>query len=54
MKQVKNSGTTIVFVSHNLNWVKLICDRAILLRRGRIAADGPPRQVISAYHSQSK
>ena len=54
MKAVKNTGTTIVFVSHNLDWIKLICDRVILLHHGRIAADGSPRQVISTYHSQIK
>ena len=54
MKQAKKSGTTIVFISHNLDWIKLICDRVVLLRHGRIAADGPPRQVISTYHSQNR
>jgi len=51
MKQAKKSGITIVFVSHNLDWIKLICDRVLLLKHGKIIADGPPRQVISAYIS---
>jgi ABC-type polysaccharide/polyol phosphate transport system ATPase subunit len=54
MKQAKNKNVTIVFVSHNLDWIKLICDRVLLLKHGKIIADGPPRKVISAYHSQLK
>lgn len=54
MKQIKKTGATIVFVSHNLDWVKLICDRAILLQHGRILSDDSPSKVISAYHSKNQ
>lgn len=51
MKQVKNSGTTIVFVSHNLEWISALCSRAIWLQHGTIQKDGLPKQVISAYQA---
>lgn len=49
MKALKKKGTTIVFVSHNLDWVALMCDRVMLLTHGRIEADGAPRTVIATY-----
>src|SRR3990167_11312740 len=51
MKQVKNNGTTIVFVSHNLEWISALCSRAIWLEHGKIQKDGLPKQVISAYQA---
>lgn len=47
--QLKQSGTTIVFISHDLNAVEFICDRALLLNRGTVIADGPPPAVIDLY-----
>jgi len=47
--ELKQSGTTIVFISHDLNAVEFICDRALLLNRGAITADGPPPEVIDLY-----
>jgi lipopolysaccharide transport system ATP-binding protein len=50
IKELEAGGTTIVFISHDLTAVERICDRAILMRRGRIVAEGLPREVIKAYH----
>jgi ABC-type polysaccharide/polyol phosphate transport system ATPase subunit len=49
ISELKVSGTTIVFISHDLNAVELLCDRALLLKHGEIAADGSPRDVLSEY-----
>ena len=49
ISELKKNGTTIVFISHDLTSVELLCDRVMLLSRGRAAADGPPRDVISLY-----
>jgi lipopolysaccharide transport system ATP-binding protein len=43
------SGATIIFVSHNLDAVKSLCERAIWLERGHIAADGPASVVGDEY-----
>lgn len=49
INQLKKSGKTIVFVSHNLAAVESLCDRVFLLRQGELFTSGPPRQVISEY-----
>ena len=50
IKELEAAGTTIVFISHDLSAVQRLCERVILMRRGQIAADGPPRDVIQEYH----
>ena len=47
--ELKKNGTTIVFISHDLNAVDFLCDRALLLDHGEIAAEGRPRDVITQY-----
>jgi lipopolysaccharide transport system ATP-binding protein len=45
----KGSGRTVFFVSHNLEAVQRLCDRAILLSEGRIVFDGPVRETVRHY-----
>ena len=42
-------GRTLVFVSHNMSAVEALCTRCILVSNGRIARDGPARDVIKDY-----
>src|SRR6266851_4333534 len=49
MNAVLASGTTVVFVSHNLRAVADLCPRSLFLERGRVAAIGPTDDVIKAY-----
>jgi lipopolysaccharide transport system ATP-binding protein len=51
MKKTAASGRTVLFVSHNMTSIQHLCSRAILLREGRIAADGKPVEVIGEYLS---
>jgi ABC-type polysaccharide/polyol phosphate transport system ATPase subunit len=46
---LKSVGTTIVLVSHDLDNVIRFADRAILLERGRLVADGEPKAVVDEY-----
>ena len=46
----KRAGRTIVFVSHDLASVEMLCDRALLLEHGRIQAEGGVEDVVRAYH----
>jgi lipopolysaccharide transport system ATP-binding protein len=51
MKDVStNSGRTVLFVSHNLSAVSALCNRAVLLNKGRLVAQGPTAEVLSIYH----
>lgn len=50
---LRKNGGTIVFVSHDLASIYRICDRAILLDRGRMMMDGPPRVVVDTYQKMT-
>ncbi len=54
MHELRDEGTTVVFVSHNLPSVAGLCHRSILLHEGVIEADGPSGDTISAYHQLSR
>jgi ABC-2 type transport system ATP-binding protein/lipopolysaccharide transport system ATP-binding protein len=51
MAGFRTSGASILFVSHDMNDIRQVCDRAIWIDDGRIAASGPVEEVIQAYHS---
>jgi ABC-type polysaccharide/polyol phosphate transport system ATPase subunit len=46
----KRGGGTIVFVSHDASAVERLCERAVLLREGRVAFDGATHDAMTAYH----
>jgi len=48
LKRFKENGT-LVFVSHDVNSVINLCERAIWLERGRIARQGPAKEVCEGY-----
>ncbi len=48
--EFKNNGGSIIFVSHDMNAVKIVCDSAILLDHGHIISSGDPKDIIDYYH----
>ena len=52
MQSTASSGRTVLFVSHNMASIQHLCSRAILLKEGKIAADGQSRQVVHSYLSE--
>jgi ABC-type polysaccharide/polyol phosphate transport system ATPase subunit len=50
---VKQAGT-VVIVSHSFGMMAEVCGRLILLDKGRIIAEGNPKDVIAAYHGNNK
>lgn len=52
MNEVARSGRTVVFVSHNLGSIESLCPRSILMSGGKVALDGPTRDVIAHYVSR--
>ncbi len=53
MSEIRRQGRTILFVSHDTAAVTRVCGRAVLLEKGLITADGPPREIISRYLSST-
>jgi len=54
MNEVIASGSTIVFVSHNLRAVANLCPRSLLLERGRVQMVGPTEDVIRTYYQRGQ
>ena len=50
MQDTLQNGTTVIFVSHNMDAVLALCDRAMLLNHGRVIADGKTVEVIGEYY----
>ena len=46
---MRSEGKTVVYVSHDLDSVRRFCDRALLLRAGRVEAVGESSEVLDAY-----
>ncbi len=49
MKELKDSGKTMVFVTHSMESVKKLCTRAVWLYEGKIKMDGDTNTVTEAY-----
>lgn len=49
IRKIRDDGATILFVSHSAGTVAEVCDRAMLLDRGRLLAIGHTRDVLSRY-----
>ena len=47
VKELHESGLSIVFVTHNMSEVAMLAERLVVMHRGRIAMDGTPREIFS-------
>jgi ABC-type multidrug transport system ATPase subunit len=48
-ERIRRSGKTVLFVTHDMNAVRRFCDRAVLLEKGRLIAEGDPEDVGVRY-----
>ena len=48
-KGIKQSGKTVIFVSHDMNAIKEYCERAVLIENGEIVSHGPSEKVANDY-----
>lgn len=51
IRQFRDQGTTILFVSHDPGAVSLLCDEAVLLEQGTIRARGSAKEVLEEYNA---
>ncbi len=49
IRQLKEQGVTILFVSHDSSSVKMLCRRATLMSHGKILETGEPKKVVNHY-----
>lgn len=54
VKSMFDKGVTVLFVSHSIEQVKAICDKAILLDHGEIIARGDVLDVVEIYEEKTK
>lgn len=51
IRKFRESGKTILMVSHSMQQITTQCDRVVLLDHGAVIADGRPEEVAEYYHS---
>jgi lipopolysaccharide transport system ATP-binding protein len=49
MEKLREAGVTVLFVSHDMGPILNLCDRAILLHKGRMMLDADPKTVAAVY-----
>ncbi|WP_019872739.1 ABC transporter ATP-binding protein [Sporichthya polymorpha] len=49
MEELRNSGKTIVLVSHQESQIERFCKRGLYLQHGRLVHDGPVKEVLAHY-----
>jgi lipopolysaccharide transport system ATP-binding protein len=50
MKDVASGGRTVLFVSHNMQAINLLCGKGVLLQEGRVACIGTAREAVEQYN----
>jgi ABC-2 type transport system ATP-binding protein len=46
VRRVRDAGTTVVLVTHDVEEAERVCDRIVVLDRGRVVADGAPAAIV--------
>ena len=49
IKEMSDEGRTVIFVSHNLETLRELCPRTIVMNHGRIQHDGPTAEILENY-----
>lgn len=50
IRRFREGGGSIVFVSHDLNAVKMLCDKVLVLDDGAVVAEGSPEEAVNHYN----
>jgi len=51
IREFRALGTTLLIVSHDKGAIQSVCDRAILLDRGRVSKEGTPEEIMDLYNA---
>lgn len=52
IRSMFDKGVTVIFVSHNIEQVKRLCTKAILIEKGRVTASGTASEVCAVYEEK--
>lgn len=50
IREFRDGGGSIIFVSHDLNAVKMLCDKVLVLDNGRVVAQGSAEDAVNHYN----
>ena len=53
IEDISGSGRTVLFVSHDMQAIARLCNRAYWLHEGQVVAEGPSEEVVSRYLQES-
>lgn len=48
-RELRRNGQTVIFISHDMNAIREYCNRAIMIDKGRVVAEGSPDKVANKY-----
>jgi ABC-2 type transport system ATP-binding protein len=48
IRRVRDGGTTVVLVTHDVEEAERLCDRIVVMSRGRVVADGTPAAIVDS------
>jgi len=52
MREIADGGATVLLVTHNMQDIYNLCDRVIMLEKGRVTAIGEPREIGRIYEDR--
>lgn len=54
MNEISKSGRTVIFVSHDMNAIEQLCNKAVILKKGTLVEQGETHKLISYYLNENK
>jgi ABC-type polysaccharide/polyol phosphate transport system ATPase subunit len=51
--ELVREAKAIVLVTHDMNWVREYCNRAMLIEKGRLVAEGAPADIVAMHQERS-
>jgi ABC-type polysaccharide/polyol phosphate transport system ATPase subunit len=48
------AAKAVVLVTHDMDWVREYCNRAILIEKGRVIVEGPPEEVTALHLERTR
>lgn len=52
IERIRDSGTTVILVTHFMDEAERLCDRLAVIQRGHVVASGSPGQLVSAHSTE--